>query len=225
MRRLLVRDVMTADVHSVRRTTPFKDVARILAGREITALPVVDDESTVVGVVSEGDLLYKEIPERRWARPLRRARHEAKVAGELMSAPAVTIGPDESIVEAARLMTGRHVKRLPVVDRYGKLQGVVSRSDLIRIFVRDDGELREEIEREVLDRALCVPAGTVSVTVTDGVVSLAGQLERKSLVPVALSLTHQVPGVIDVVSELSYALDDDHLRPTEPSNHGVLHRR
>ncbi|GAA4659497.1 MULTISPECIES: CBS domain-containing protein [Amycolatopsis] len=224
MRRLLVRDLMTTAVRSVRRTTPVKDVVGILVGAGISAVPVVDDERTVVGVVSEADLMDKEVPAGRWAGRYRRARSSARTAEDLMAAPVSTIGPEESIVEAARRMSRRHVKRLPVVDRYGKLEGVLSRSDIVRIFARGDEELREEIAVEVFERALCVPEGDVSIEVTDGVVTLTGRLKRRSAVPIAETLTRQVPGVVDVVCRLSFDFDDSHVRAQEPTNRGVWPR-
>ena len=225
MRRLRVRDVMTTDVRSVRRSTPVKDIAVQLAGRKISAVPVVDDERTVVGVVSEADLLPKQFPPGRWALPRRRARHDARVAEELMTAPAVTIGPDESIVECARRMTHQHVKRLPVVDRYGKLVGILSRADLISVFVRSDSSLREEIVQDIFTEILLIPAqqAEAAVAVDDGVVTLTGQLDRKSSIPIAVSLTRRVSGVVDVVNKLTFAFDDTHLKPTEPTNYGVTH--
>ncbi|NKQ51824.1 CBS domain-containing protein [Amycolatopsis sp. K13G38] len=226
MRRLRIRDVMTPDVRSVRRTTPVKDVAVILAGRHVSAVPVVDDERTVVGVVSEADLLPKQVPPGRWALRRSRARYGARTAEQIMSAPARTIGADESIVEAARVMTHEHMKRLPVVDRYGKLMGIVSRSDLVALFVRDDESLREEIVRTVFVEVLMLSGkqAEAAVDITDGVATLTGELERKSLVPIAVALTRRVPGVVDVVDHLTFASDDTHLKPTEPTNRGILHR-
>ncbi|HET6504908.1 MAG TPA: CBS domain-containing protein [Amycolatopsis sp.] len=211
MRQLRVRDVMTAEVRSVRRTTPVKDIAAILSGRKISALPVVDGERTVVGVVSEADLLSKELRSDHGASWRRHARRAGRVAEDLMRTPPVTIGPDESIVEAARRMVHKHLKRLPVVDRYGKLMGIVSRADLIRVlFVRSDESLREDIAREVFVKVLLLPAdeAEAAVAVEDGVVTLTGQLERKSFVPIAVSLTGRMPGVRAVVNHLTFVLDD-----------------
>ncbi|HVV29848.1 MAG TPA: CBS domain-containing protein [Mycobacteriales bacterium] len=220
MRSLRVRDVMTSEVRSVRRTTPFKAVAELLTGYGVSAMPVVDGERTVVGVVSEADLMRKQLPHRRWPRS---RKLDARTAAELMTSPAVTAGPDMRVPEAARRMTHEHVKRLPVVDAYGKLLGIVSRADLIAVFVRGDAELAEEIGTEVVERALCLPRTDITVAVEDGVVTLSGRLERKSLVPIAESLTARVPGVVGVVNELSFAFDDSHVRASEPTNEGVLH--
>ena len=210
MRYLLIRDVMTADVRSVRRSTPVRDIAEILSGGKISAVPVVDGERTVVGVVSEADLLSRALPPGRWASRRRRARYAADVAEQVMTAPAVTVGPDDSIVEAARRMMRGHVKRLPVVDRYGKLMGIVSRADLIGVFVRGDESLREEIVRDVFMDVLRLPENEAErvVMVDDGVVALTGQVERKSFVPIAVYLTSRIPGVVEVVDRLSFVLDD-----------------
>ncbi|KAA9160223.1 CBS domain-containing protein [Amycolatopsis acidicola] len=220
MKTTRVRDVMTSEVHSVRRTTPFKAVAGLLAGYRISAMPVVDDERTVVGVVSEADLMREQVPPRRWRRSRER---DARTAGELMTSPAITATADTTVAEAARRMTRGNVKRLPVVDAYGKLVAVVSRADLIALFARPDEELREEIELEVVERALCVPRASISVSVTDGVATLSGKLERKSLVPIAETLAARVPGVVGVVGDLSFDFDDSRVRGTEPANEGVLH--
>ncbi|TVT25841.1 CBS domain-containing protein, partial [Amycolatopsis rhizosphaerae] len=132
------------------------------------------------------------------------------VAGELMTHPPVTIEAEDSLVEGARRMAREHVKQLPVVDRYGKLVGIVSRSDLLRIFVRTDEELREEVVHEVFGRVLWLPEQRARplVAVADGVVTLTGELERASLVPIAVALTRRVPGVVDVVDRLTFTTDD-----------------
>jgi CBS domain-containing protein len=129
-----------------------------------------------------------------------------------MTAPAITVTGDLTITEAARRMIRHGVKRLPVVDRYGKLVGIVSRADLIRAFARGDEELLAEVREEVLERALCLAPGTVRADVSDGVVTLTGELDRKSLVPIAVSLTRQVPGVVDVVDRLTFTFDDTHAK-------------
>jgi CBS-domain-containing membrane protein len=137
-----------------------------------------------------------------------------------MSTPVITIDPDATVPVAARRLARHGIKRLPVVDDQGRLVGIVSRSDLLRLFLRDDQAIRREILDEVLLRALWIEPTTVLVTVQDGVVTLVGQLERKSLVPMAVHLTRTVPGVVDVVNRLTYELDDDRL-PLPPT-HSLL---
>lgn len=140
MRTVTVRDVMTAGVFAVREETPLRNVVQIMDGRRVSAVPVAGDGRQVVGVVSEADLLPKRI-----GRPvglLRRAAWRRKAAGrvarDVMSAPAITVTGDATINEAARLMIRHGVRRLPVVDRYGKLVGIVSRADLIRSLAWSD---------------------------------------------------------------------------------------
>lgn len=226
MRSPKVQDVMTVEVYSVRENTSFKDIASVLAKRKVSALPVVTGDREVVGVVSEADLLPKQIrqPAGWLARSFRRrSKASGRVAGDIMTSPAVTIGADATLVEAARALTKHGIKRLPVVDRYGKLVGIVSRSDLLCTFVRTDEELHDEIVHEVFERALCTPVTQVTVETTKGVVTLTGELERKSMIPIAVSLTTQVPGIVDVIDHLTFAFDDTHLKSTEPTNYGVTH--
>jgi CBS domain-containing protein len=137
-----------------------------------------------------------------------------------MSSPAITIDPDATVPMAARLLARHGIKRLPVVDDLGRLIGIVSRPDLLRLFLRDDEAIQREIIDEVLLRALWIEPNAVLVKVEDGVVTLTGHLERKSLVPMAIHLTRTVPGVVDVVSQLTFEVDDDRL-PLPPS-HSML---
>lgn len=217
MRAWQVRDVMTTDVAAVREGTAYREIVDVLTGWRVTAAPVVDGARRVLGVVSEADLLHKvELlgqPHERRVFVGRRHREAqvkagATLAADLMSAPAVTVGPDASCVEAARLMTQRHVKRLPVVDDLGRLVGIVTRGDLLRVHLRPDGDIRADVVGEVLRRTLGVRDDVVDVTVHDGVVTLTGQLERRSTVRLALRLAAQVSGVVEVVDALGYAVDD-----------------
>ena len=217
MKRHTVQDLMTRDVVTVDVRTPYKRVAQILAEAKVSGLPVVDDDRHVAGVVSEADLLAREEypstyrPHRRilWPATLRRRRKAAaSTAAELMSTPAITIEDRTSVVRAAREMDRHRIKRLPVVDEVGRLVGIVSRRDLLKIFLRTDEEIRAEIETEVLEQSLSVPSGTVRATVADGLVTLEGTVQRKTLIPVAVRLTRAVDGVVDVVDRLAYDIDD-----------------
>ncbi|MBY8874597.1 CBS domain-containing protein [Micromonospora sp. PLK6-60] len=217
MRTWQVRDVMTTDVAAVREHTAYREIVDVLTGRRVTAVPVVDEARRVLGVVSEADLLHKvellgQPHERRvfTGRRQRAARTKAgaTAAADLMTAPAITVGPDATLVEAARLMTARRVKRLPVVDDLGRLTGIVTRGDLLAVHLRPDADIRTDVVREVLHRVLAVPDGVVDVEVHDGVVTLTGQLDRWSTVRLALRLTAQVSGVVQVVDALGYAVDD-----------------
>ncbi|WP_405876481.1 CBS domain-containing protein [Streptomyces sp. NBC_00005] len=206
----IVSDVMTRTVAVVRRGAAFKDIVRTMQDRKVSAVPVVDTGNQVVGIVSEADLLPKE--EFRDSDPdrytqLRRLSDLAKAgsvtAGELMTSPALTVRADATLAQAARTMARARVKRLPVVDETGCLEGIVSRADLLKVFLRDDEEIAEEVRREVVSYLFPAPSSAVRVEVRDGVVTLGGRVRDTSLVPVAARLVRAVEGVVDV----EFALD------------------
>lgn len=222
-----VRDIMTTEVVSVNGSTPFKDIAEVLIAHGVSAVPVVDAENHVIGVVSEADLLRKEeFREHYYAEgykpPLRsRLRHRlsedghdvrSKAAGDraaqLMTAPAVTVPASAPAVTAARKMDEHGVKRLIVVDEEGTLQGIVSRRDLLKVFVRPDADIAHEIREDVLKRSLMVETADVDVKVRQGVVTLSGHVERRSRAQLAVRLAARVDGVVDVVDELQWTRDD-----------------
>jgi CBS domain-containing protein len=204
----------------VDRLTPFRDIVRLLSDRRISGVPVLMMGRRVAGVVSEADLLAMEDEEvrrarmhaqatGRWRRPLRRA-HWGLTAGALMSAPAVTIYPDATIPRAAQIMASRHIRRLPVVGEDGRLIGIVTRRDLLSVFLRPDQEIADRV-RELLDDLLPVDPASVTATVRDGVVILTGDPEApedREVVPVAIRLIWDVDGVIDVVSRLGAPAED-----------------
>ncbi|MGE5291146.1 MAG: CBS domain-containing protein [Micromonosporaceae bacterium] len=207
-----VRDVMTTSVVSVDRITPYKEIAALLAEHQVSALPVLMMGRRVAGVVSEADLLRLEDQRERSARASGRNRHLWRgrsphwglTAGELMTAPAVTIHPDATLPAAARLMNQHHVRRLPVVDPAGALIGIVSRRDLLSVFLRPDDDIAADVRAVFTDVLLADPA-TVTVTVKAGVVTLAGEpkpLEQPGLISVAVRLTWEIDGVVDVVNDL-----------------------
>jgi CBS domain-containing protein len=234
MKHSRIGSVMTADVVRAEYGTPFKEVARLLAAHRISGLPVVDEDLKVVGVISETDLMARQAaspePKRRLRLRLseltRDARRQAvkaraRTAGRLMSEPAVTVHAEDTIAEAARTMAQRRVERLPVVDEEDRLVGIVTRRDLLQVFLRPDSDIRQEVIEEVLVRTLWLAPRTVTVTVTEGVVTLDGHMERKSETEIAVSMTKQIDGVVAVVDKLTYRLDDAHLRPDDPGMHGV----
>jgi CBS domain-containing protein len=217
MSRWKVKDVMTTDVVSVHEDAGFKELADLLVGRGVSAVPVINDRDYVVGVVSEADLLHKmefsgesvaaRLFERRRQRAAR-SKAGGDDAGSIMTAPAVTTYADTKVVDAARIMEARQVKRLPVVDGEGRLVGIVSRRDLLKAFLQPDAAIRDEVVEQVLQRVLWVEPTEVHVQVDDGVVTLKGELDRKSTIEVAVALTRGVDGVVDVVDGLTYRYDD-----------------
>ena len=212
-----VRDVMTQEVVTVNEHASFKDIAMLIAERRVSAVPVLDREGRVLGIVSEADLVLKEEypagrPEGRLFQGRRQRIAQAKAAGdtaaELMTSPAVTVGPDASVAEAARLLHRHGIKRLPVVDPAGPLLGILSRADLLKVFLRSDADISREIRQQVLMRAMWMNPDTVVVDVRDGGVTLTGQLERRSLIPITVSLVRGLDGVVEVVDRLTFELDD-----------------
>lgn len=218
-----VRDVMTREVASVNGSTPFRDIAEVLVAHEVSAVPVVDGEGHVIGVVSEADLLRKEEFREQYYRedyrPSLRTRlrdlihlpgasaeqrARGETAAELMTAPAITIKPYTSVVSAARVMAEHGIKRLPVVDDDGRLEGVVSRHDLVKVFARADEDITREIREDILDDALWADLSGVEVSVTDGVVTLTGTVPRREDAQVLLRMAERVNGVLDVVDGLKW---------------------
>jgi CBS domain-containing protein len=208
-----VGDVMATSVVTVDRATPYKEIAGLLAQHRISGMPVLKMGREVAGVVTEADLLAAQA---KTTRRLRAARglgwfsrtpqHPALTAGELMTAPAITIGPNATVPAAARLMTSHHVRLLPVVDDDGKAIGVVSRRDLLTVFLRPDEEIAADV-RQVLGEILLAEPQEAEVRVKDGVVTLTGTLdpnagEHGDLIPVAIRLMWDVDGVVDVIDRL-----------------------
>jgi CBS domain-containing protein len=153
-----VQDVMTVDPVTVTPATPLKELVDILVEQKISSVPVLGLHGRVLGLVAETDLLRKEglkrDPDVRHSRHMTyRARRDtatAETAGELMSTHPVTARAEMTVAEAARLMDRHQVTCLPVLDDGGKLLGVVSPRELLRVFLRPDEEIQAQTMREVL---------------------------------------------------------------------------
>ncbi|MEU3173773.1 CBS domain-containing protein [Streptomyces sp. NPDC007000] len=204
-----VSDVMTHTVMAIGHKATFGEIVRLMQDGKVSALPVLEGEGRVVGVVSEADLLHKEEfrdsdPDRHTQ--LRRlsdlAKAGAVTAEELMTSPALTIHPGATLAQAARTMAHAKVRRLPVVDGLGMLEGIVSRADLLKVFLRGDDEIAEEVRREVVAHLFPLSDTTLEVQVHDGRVTLAGRVRDTSLIPVAARLIRAVEGVVDVDFDL-----------------------
>jgi CBS domain-containing protein len=228
-RKTTVAQVMTTTVASVSPSTSVPDVAATLFTAAVRALPVLDADGALLGVISEADLLAAvaatEPSERRWWRPrhvhrgVPAAHPGARTAGELMSTVPVTIGPDATVVAAARLMRERGVSWLPVLAD-GRVVGVLGRSDLLRVFLRADEEIRSEVVEDVLAETLMVARGRVAVDVADGVVTLTGEVDTHIDAEVAVEMVGRVEGVVDVVDELTWQVPD---RPETIPTRDLLH--
>lgn len=212
-----VGNIMTTRVVAVRRDASFKDMAAMLRKSRISAFPVLDDAGRVIGVVSEADLLVKEAVQAVGTSVLAAIRHfreEDKAAGitagELMTGPAITIGPDAPVEEAARLMYDRRVKRLPVVNKAGHLVGIVSRVDVLSVFDRPDEQIRRELLHQVLPDVLgSVPHG-LEVEVRDGIVTLSGRIDNDHEARAVIDAARHMQGVVAVRDRLSYPANGAH---------------
>ncbi|MET9725943.1 CBS domain-containing protein [Streptomyces zaomyceticus] len=206
----IVADVMTKKVVAVLPGAEFKEIVAAMERWKVTAVPVVEGEGRVVGVVSEADLLLKEeFHDHRLGlvEQMRRLDATAKAgsrrAEDLMTSPAVTVAPEASLPQAARLMASHHVKRLPVVGTSGTIQGIVSRSDLLKVFLRPDEDLAAEVRSDVVEHFFPLSQSQVDVRVDAGVVTLSGEVRDSTLIPLAARLARAVEGVVDVRCELT----------------------
>ncbi|HUC25478.1 MAG TPA: CBS domain-containing protein [Streptosporangiaceae bacterium] len=208
-----VRDIMSTSVVTVDRITPYKEIAQLLVEHQISGVPVLILGRHVAGVVSEADLIAardKDVATRRmWSGVLRygtdHSRHIRLTAENLMTAPAVTIYPEATIAAAARCMTSHHVRRLPVTDSDGKLVGLVSRRDLLGIFIVPDAEIERQV-RELF--AEVAPAEEIKVHVQGGIVTLTGHVSRTALhgaIRTAVDLAWDIDGVVDVIEHTESA--------------------
>ena len=208
-----VRDVMTTEVITVDRITPFKDIARLLVEHHVSGVPVLIMGRHVAGVVTEGDLIAardKSAGTRRsWTGLLRHTtdsdRHHRLLAEELMSTPAVTIHPDATIGAAADSMTRHHIKRLPVVEPDGTLIGLVSRRDLLRVFLVPDEQIVRQVQ-ELFAEVLPAESADIRVNAHGGMVTLTGS-ETASVphgtLAAVIDLIWDIDGVVDVIDHIS----------------------
>jgi CBS domain-containing protein len=208
-----VKDVMTKQVVAVGPRTPLKDVAREMVTRRVSGMPVVDDDDSVLGVVSEGDILVKERG-RPGAGSLfdhllevnadEAMKHEARDAADAMTSPPVTIRPDRPLAEAASLMLDRCVNRLPVIDKHGKLVGIVTRADLVRAFVREDEAIEREIREDVILRTLWNTPERFRIEVDGGEVTIEGEVSDAESAEMLARFVELVPGVIGIRSRVTW---------------------
>lgn len=207
-----VRDVMTTGVVTVRPDTPCRELAVMFRKHHVSGFPVLDDDGKVAGVVSETDLLAEAAepapggyPAPRDWRHHRRARADGQAtAADLMTHPAVTIGPDDLVKTAARLMHSLRLQRLPVVDRDGRLAGIVSRSDVLSVFSRSDEEIRREVTQDVIADGFFTDPARFAVTVRNGIVTLEGAPGSAVLGASIVSQVERLEGVVAVRDRFTY---------------------
>jgi CBS domain-containing protein len=216
---------MTRHVHVASPLAPFKVLVRLIEENRISAVPIVDQQGVPVGIVSESDLLFKErrleletshdllhVQKRR----LERAKAGGTVASEVMTSPAITVRSDTSLSQAARLMQERNVRRLVVVDERDRIAGIVSRSDLLQVFLRSDEELHDEIASKLIPAVLLPSDDAVGVEVSWNIATLTGEVDRKSDAEILVRLTQELDGVVGVVNRMSYRWDDTNSAPLQP---------
>jgi CBS domain-containing protein len=211
-----VRDVMTRDVVSVHRYTPFKDIARTLFDLEISALPVVDDAQLVVGIVCAADLIEKQARNAKAAPPgssepqtpgPARGWMDGVSAETLMTSPVVTVTPEADTATAARLMRRNAVKHLPVVNRAGRLVGIVSEKDLLTVFLRPDLDIQDEIVRAILLSEPGTVLSEVRVRVDDGIATLTGPVADEDAARSLVRRVKGVDGVVEVIDRIAAEAD------------------
>ena len=202
---------MTREVVVARPETTFREAVRLIEDHHVHALPVVDETRHTLGMVAESDLLVKEeLAEGHVRTPLQRrgrARLAGTTAGEIMTSPAVTIGPSQTLGQAARLLHRKHIGRLPVVDDDGRLIGIVTRSDLLRVFLGTDEDLLVAVQQAIA--AVDDPGSrTISATVDDGVVVLHGSAQLRSQVRAVGDRVRRVPGIVRLDVAATAVYDD-----------------
>lgn len=217
MRHTTVADVMSTNVISASPDDSFAQIATMLRNAAIRAVPVVDEDGRLRGVVSEADLMaavaHTEGDTRRWWRPrhIRRRSPQAKAgattAAELMTTDVETVTPATRLPAAARAMMDGHLRWMPVCDETNRVIGVLARADVLTVFLRDDAAIRAEIVDDILRYVLLADPSAVTVEVAGGVVTLTGELDTSLDVQVAVRLTERVEGVVAVVDHLRYRAD------------------
>ncbi len=204
--------LMTSDLATITGEETLKVAARIMVDRKVSGLPVVDADHHLVGVITEGDILHQETlrnPSTTFRGLFRRAVDFSRTVSDAMATKVITISPDSDHTEAARLMESSGVKRLPVVAIDGSLVGIISRSDVLKIFVRSDTEIEEEVVTEVIERILWLNPQTVKVSVQEGRVVLSGEVPTRSDTRILEEMAKRVDGAVDVdATGLSFDVDD-----------------
>lgn len=214
-----VGDVMTRQVVGAHEDTPFKELARLMHDHRVSGLPVLGEEGTLVGIVTEGDLLASTggLPETHplltWLIGRRRLeeierRVEDLHAGDVMIRNVITVGPETSLREAIMKLLEAGVKRLPVVDEKGRVVGIVSRRDLLESFLRPDEEILSEVREQVLRHTMWIDPDALTVRVQRGLVQLGGVVDRRSTKEILLRLARGVEGVVGVEDQLTFEEDD-----------------
>lgn len=219
-----VRDLMTTDPITTTPDTTLKEAARLMVKHKVSGLPVLV-AGKVVGIVTEGDFLRQEASRDQ---PYRFSLLDAlfgdepagppaaERVGEVMTEQVLTVPPEATLSEAARIMANRRVKRLPVVAPDGSLLGVISRADVVNAFTKPDEVIEDEVREDIIKRLLFLDPEVVHVSVRDGIVSLSGTLENRTEAHLLEELTRRIDGVIRVESALTFEIDDQRIEKMYP---------
>jgi CBS domain-containing protein len=198
-----VVDLMTSDVITASPDTPIKAAARLMVRNKVSGLPVVDENTRVVGIITEADFLRLEVAREEAEDPQPVERVE-----QVMHRSVLTINPDATVTEAARIMVVNDVNRLPVTDTNGKSLGIISRLDVVAAFTRPDEIIEDEIREDLLRRVLFIDPDDVSVDVTNGVVTFSGEIGTRNEARLLAELARRLDGVIKVTTDMTWRLDD-----------------
>ena len=198
-----VLDLMTTDVIKATPSTPIKEAAQLMFRHRVSGLPVVDDDGTLAGIITEADFLRLEVArdEAEDVRPI-------ETVGEVMSGGVVTIGPEEALAEAAKVMVVQDVKRLPVVDDEDRLLGIISRLDIVAVFTRPDEIIEDEIREDLIRRVLFVDPDAIEVSVAGGVATFRGEIGTRTEARLLEEVARRLDGVMRVDNQLTWRLDD-----------------
>jgi len=198
-----VVDLMTADVITASPETPINAAARLMVRNKVSGLPVCDEDSCVVGIITEADFLRLEVAREEADNPQPVERVE-----QVMHRAVMTIAPDATVAEAARVMVIHDINRLPVTDVNGKSLGIISRLDVVAAFTRPDEVIEDEIREDLLRRVLFVDPDDISVEVSNGVVTFNGEIGTRNEARLLAELARRLDGVVKVESNLTWRLDD-----------------
>ncbi len=198
-----VLDLMTTEVFTVSPTTPIKEAAQLMFRHRVSGLPVVEEDGTLTGIITEADFLRLEVARGEADDPM-----PVEEVAEIMTRGVVTIGSEEGLAEAAKIMVVQDVKRLPVVDDQERLLGIISRLDIVAVFTRPDEVIEDEIREDLVRRVLFVDPDVIEVSVRGGVVTFRGEIGTRNESRLLEELARRLDGVMRVENELSWRVDD-----------------
>lgn len=197
-----VVDLMTTDVITVSSETGIRDAARLMFRNRVSGLPVTTSDGTLAGIITEADFLRLEVERQEGVTEL------GETVGDVMSPGVVTTGPDTEIYDAAKMMTFRDIKRLPVVDDESRLLGIISRADIVSVFTRPDDVIEDEIREDLIRRVLFIDPDQLNVAVANGVVTFIGEVGTRNEARLLSELASRLDGVLHVESKLVWRYDD-----------------